>query len=90
MSVKTFDKEFMFEILDGDEGEIISNTIVENSRWSISHELIFKYEDVFYRTFYSVGATEMQDESPWEYDDDVECTEVVPVEKTIIVYEKRK
>ena len=24
----------------------------------------------------SVGATEMQPERPWEYDDEVECTEV--------------
>jgi hypothetical protein len=33
-----------------------------------------------------VGATEMQDESPYEYDEYAIFTEVIPVEKTIIVY----
>ena len=30
----------------------------------------------FYMTTYSVGATEMQWEKPWEYEEEVECTEV--------------
>jgi hypothetical protein len=32
-----------------------------------------------------VGATECQDESPWEYDEP-NFIEVIPVEETIIVY----
>jgi hypothetical protein len=35
---------------------------------------------------YSVGATEMQDESPWENEEEVECTEVELVEQTIKVW----
>lgn len=54
----------------------IKNDIVDTSRWSIHHEIIFEHDGKFYRTHYSVGATEYQDESPWEYDDEVECTEV--------------
>ena len=27
-------------------------------------------------TTYSEGATECQDERPWEYDDEIKCTEV--------------
>jgi hypothetical protein len=54
----------------------IKNDIVDTGRWSIHHEIIFAYDGKFYRTWYSEGATEMQDESPWEYDTEVECTEV--------------
>lgn len=50
--------------------------IVDNSRWSIMHSIIFEHEGKFYRAFYNVGATESQDEGPWEYADIVECTEV--------------
>lgn len=49
------------------------------------HEIVFKDNGKFYSTTYSVGATEMQDESPWEYEREVECIEVelreVKVEK---------
>lgn len=30
----------------------------------------------FYQITYSEGATELQDERPWEYDDEITCTEV--------------
>lgn len=72
---RTFTKEFLKNELDLPYSAI-KDTIVDTSRWSIQHEIIFEYEGKFYRTYYSVGATEMQDERPWEYDDTVECTEV--------------
>ena len=79
-----FSKEFLRNLDD----EIISDQIIENTRWSILHERIFKHDGKFYQTIYSVGATEIQDESPYEYDgDEIECTEVRPVEKVVIVYE---
>lgn len=38
-------------------------------------------------TYYSVGATEMQEESPYEYEGEwVEVTEVVPKEVTVTKY----
>lgn len=83
-----FPKEFMLDILYGesDEAELISDKIIYNSRWTIVHTIIFKHKDSFYKAYYNVGATEYQEESPWEDDEKVECTEVVPVEKTIITY----
>ena len=43
-------------------------------------------------TTYSEGATEYQDERPWEYEDEVKCTEVelkeVKVKKWIPVEEQ--
>ncbi|MEH7552848.1 hypothetical protein [Bacillus altitudinis] len=50
--------------------------IVETSRWSIHYRIVFAYQDKFYETTYKEGATELQEESPWEYDDQVECFEV--------------
>jgi len=87
MPTRTFDKEFMIEeVLENVDDCIISDTVCGKSRWSVIHELIFKFKDKFYKTNYSVAATEMQDEQPWQYSPDVRCREVHPVEKTMIVY----
>ena len=71
---------------DAEKGVIISDEIIDTSRWSVIHELIFNYNGKIYSTSYSVGATEQQDERPWEYDDWIDCVEVAAVEKTITVY----
>ena len=88
MTTRTFKKDFMLELFDAPENaEVIKDEIYENSRWSIRSELIFKFEGKFYQVCYSVGATEQQDESPWEYDgEDIECSEVKPVEVVTINY----
>ncbi|MCC0645357.1 hypothetical protein KGF41_13910 [Clostridioides sp. ZZV14-6150] len=68
-----FKKEFLKEQIE----HSVCNSVIDTSRWSISHEMIFEYKGKFYRTYYSEGATEMQDESPFEYEDDIiECEEV--------------
>lgn len=81
-----FKKEWLLDTL-GDENDV-ENEISHKSRWSIFHRRVFKYDNKFYVSCYSVGATEQQDESPYEYDpDEIECEEVRPVEKMTIVYE---
>ena len=86
-----FNKGFLQDVVYGDEGEIIENKIVDASRWSIHYRMVFKHDNKFYETFYSTGATETQDERPYEYEaDEIECHEVFSVEKTITVYEKRR
>jgi hypothetical protein len=60
--------------------EIYVNEVVDTSRWSIRYKLVFQYGDKAYQTYYQVGATEMQDERPWEYEDEIECHEVEEVE----------
>jgi hypothetical protein len=83
-----FKKEFLQEIEDNDDVEIVEDEITDTTRWSILNRRVFKFEGKFYETFYQHGATECQDESPYEYDEDqIECKEVFPVEKTVIVYE---
>lgn len=72
-------------------GRTISDEIIGHGRWSVHHEHIFEFEGKFYRTTYSIGATESQDESPYDYEpDEIECEEVFPVEKVVFVYEPRK
>jgi hypothetical protein len=74
---------------DHDDFELISSEISDTSRWSIFYENIYKRisDGKFFKTNYSVGATECQDERPYEYDGDAHFNEVFPVEKTVIVYE---
>lgn len=43
--------------------------------------------DAWRRTTYSRGATESQDERPWEYEKTVKATLVREVEKTVKVWE---
>ena len=85
-----FSKEFMFEVLCGNKGKIIQNKIIDTGRWSIYYDLTFKLDDKYYNIGYSEGATEQQDESPWEGQEKVDCTEVEPVEKTVTVFEPIK
>lgn len=63
---------------------VILDEITDNSRWSIHHRVVFTWKDgKTYEAFYSVGATECQEERPWEYDDEVDISEVE--EKEIMV-----
>jgi hypothetical protein len=93
------DKNYLMDDLGlpfyADPGVIIEDEIIDTTRWSVVHNLIFKDGDTVYETTYRVGATyspmkiittEMQDEWPWEYEDMVECYEVEPVEVTKIEY----
>jgi hypothetical protein len=71
--------------------EVISDRVIGTRRWSIDHELIFRVPEQpkgqAWMTTYSVGATESQDESPWQYENRIEVTLVREVEKTIKVWE---
>ena len=80
----TFAKEDLIEEVH----ETVYDRIVGSGRWSIHYERVFKHDDRFWMTTYRRGATECQDESPYEYEpDEVECVEVFPVERTVTVYE---
>ena len=67
----------------------IEDTIIDHGRWSVGHKIILqrKSDQKFFVGYYSVGATESQNEGPYEYDKFAEFSEVNPVEKTVIVYE---
>jgi hypothetical protein len=93
-----FKKEYLQELACGsfDNFVSISEDIVNTSRWTVEYKQIFKFTDEqgvarFYKTYYSRGATEQQDERPYEFKNDlIECTEVVPVKKQVTVYVDKK
>ena len=63
-------------LLDRDHGS--------GGRWHNDVELIFRlpgqHDGTAWRTWYRRPSTEMQSETPWEYEDEVECTLVRLVE----------
>ena len=81
--VKFIDKEIVMDALE----DPVEDKITGKSRWSIVHRAIIKLDEKFYKVVYQVGATEQQDEGPFEYQKTVECTEVRQVEKLVKVWE---
>lgn len=75
--VKEFTRDYLVYELDLPYAAV-EDKIIDSGRWSIHHEIVFKDTDgKFYQTTYSVGATECQEERPWECKSTVKCTEVV-------------
>lgn len=74
-----------------EEHRTVYDKIIGHRRWSVDHERVFEHDGRFFRTLYSVGATEGQDERPYEYEpDDIECEEVFPRQVTSTVYLSQK
>lgn len=70
-------QEILFD--DHEDFEIIEDVIENTSRWSENHRIVVKRvsDGKFFEDFYSCGATEIQDESPYEYSEP-NFTEVFP------------
>ena len=64
--------------------------IIGTGRWSIYYTAVFEYVLIgrFYRFNWAVGATESQDERPFEYDKEYEPQEVTKQEKMMEVWEE--
>jgi hypothetical protein len=94
MATAEFNKGDLISLADSDDPEMlkrISDRITGTGRWSIRHEMVFQdlRTGKFYVTQYSRGATEQQDETPFQYaKDTIVCHEVRPVEKMVTVYER--
>ena len=91
-----FKREYLRELdlpygIAPEDGKIVSREIVDTSRWSIHYSLIFWLtgmpEGQAWMVGYSRGATECQEEPPWEYEEEVEATLVHKVEKVVTVWE---
>jgi hypothetical protein len=83
----TLPRDKALEIID-DESEgytLVENTLSGKSRWCDVYDLIFQENSSgkFFRGDYRIGATESQDESPWEYQKEVNFYEVEPY--TVVV-----
>ncbi len=77
-------------IVNGDDGNFVTieDKIVGTRRWSIEYEIVVqrKSDGKYFKDGYRRGATENQDESPYEWSEP-NFTEVFPVTKTYIDYE---
>ena len=69
--------------------EQIEYDLVDNNRWSLFYEGVFKHIPTgkYYKFEWSKGATEYQDEKPFQYTKEVIPVEVHSVEKTVQVWE---
>lgn len=69
-----FDKKELQMIVDDDsfDYEIVTTDIIGSGRWDIQYRTIFKNTETgqMYVTYYNRGATEYQEEKPFEYDGD--------------------
>jgi len=86
-TIRKFAKDDLLELVDErpdaqiGKFTLISEQIIDHDRWTIRFELCFKYEDTVYITYYSIGATEYQDEGPFENDgDEIDCYEAMKIE----------
>lgn len=57
---KVFSKDYLMDELDLPYDNTIVDRIVNTTRWSIIHEIVFEDNGKFYMTTYSEGATECQ------------------------------
>lgn len=94
---RTFKRSFLYDELDlparpgkYDSVEVLAETLLDSRRWSLDYELVFRLPDQpegeAWRVYYSVGATEQQDERAWEYEEEVEATLVRQVLKVVTVW----
>ncbi|MND20308.1 hypothetical protein D3C87_1014010 [compost metagenome] len=72
---------------------LVHAAMVDTTRWSHVYERVYWDLDTgkYWRTTYMTGATECQDESPYENDGaEIEFNEVVPVEIKKTIYKAVK
>lgn len=94
-------KELLCGLIGGwrrhDQYKIVSDTICDISRWSVHHDCILFDAETgkYYDASYSEGATEMQGESPFEYEPvdsegNIELkVEVEPYEERVTKYREK-
>ena len=91
MPSKTVDKEELILALSGDSEriEVLKDSLIDSSRWSLIYEVIFLdgEDGKTWSTTYTTGATENQDQGPFEYDDEmVPCIEMEAAKIVVETY----
>jgi hypothetical protein len=85
-----FAKDFLVSAVNdyNPDTEVVEERLTGTSRWSIHYSVVFKFMDKFYLANFRRGATEQQDEQPYEYDKaEIEVPEVRQVEVLVKKYE---
>lgn len=90
-----FNKELLIELVgehsisdeEGNELRVVTVDQIDTRRWESVHEMVFSFCGRLYSSTYRMGLTEIQESSPYEYDDqEVECPEVEAYEVTVTKY----
>ena len=84
-----FSKDAMVELVNEEyipNGKFILIELKDHSRWSLEYEVTFEYKGQYFCTSYRRPATELQEEEPFEYENEVHCVRVYPTEVTKIEY----
>ena len=88
-------REIVGEYAQQERFEVVQNVISDHDSWSIYYDCIIKDKETgkFYDASYSQGATESQDEYPFQYDEtdddgNIELNEVEPYEEVITKYRR--
>ncbi len=77
------------DIYDDGEWIIHVHEQIDSSRWSIHYYMVFEYDGKCYESTFSRGATESQDERPYDDEGDlIECQEVEAYEVIVTKYRK--
>ena len=85
-------------VVDAPAMTVHENRILGLSRWSVKHEMVFSLASgphankpgEAWRVKYQHAATEVQDEGPWENEDEVKATLVHAEERRVMVWEPVK
>lgn len=96
-----FHKEDLQSLLDEDaimlvdpkpgEAKVIKKIRGESRRWETDYDLVFEFDGKLFITNYSVGNTEYQEVSPFEYDpDEIEVPEAEAYTVQITKYRVKK
>ena len=85
---REFTRELMRDIANNstDEFDKVEDDIIDTGRWTVQHMMVFKEMATgkHYSSYFNRGATEYQDESPYEYDSKIiKCHEVIQKEVTV-------
>lgn len=67
--------------------KVLSREHVGSTRWSQVYDVVFSFNDAYWRWTYEEASTEMQDSEDFLDDNFLEAEEVFPREKTVVVYE---
>lgn len=88
---KLFPRDHLKLLASGDEpgGYCIKlNEIRDRSRWAVEYELVFSHGGQLWGTHYRRGATEEQDEGPFEYESkEITCLERRATSQVVTIYE---
>ena len=66
---------------------LVSDRVIDSHRWEIEHLLVFRRDLDYFYVYYLTSATEMQDITPFDdEDDEVEIHRCVKNEQVCVVY----